>query len=151
MPTEPQLKVSMEQLAADRVSNNARVLERLSADVNDVALMRACMEDTTLGRMTAPRVLEGAGMLADSVHVSPRFGVAQEKSDGSLKVRAIDDFTFSALNAGTAASEKLKCDGLDILSQVMQVSIVTYNKVGKHTHIKRHLLMIFLVGRSCHC
>ena len=85
-PLVPQLEVSMEKLTSGRVHNNARVLERLSADVNADALMKTCVEDAALGRMTEPQVLEGSGMLADSVHVSPRFGVAQEKSDGSLKV-----------------------------------------------------------------
>ena len=150
-PSVPQLEVSMEQLTSDRVLNNARVLERLSADVNADALMKTCLEDAALGRMAEPQVLVGSGMLADSMHVSPRFGVAQEKSDGSLKIRAVDDFTFSFLNAGTAASEKLKCDGLDTLYHVMQVSTVKYSKVRKQTHSNRHLLLFVRVGRNCRC
>ena len=47
-PLVPQLEVSMEQLTSDRVSNNARVLERLSADVNADALMKTCLEDAAL-------------------------------------------------------------------------------------------------------
>ena len=39
--------------------------------------------------------------------------LAGVKSNGELKLRAIDDFTRSSVNAHTRAGEKLKCDTLD--------------------------------------
>ena len=71
------------------------------------------------------------GVLQDEAgqHVSPRFGIEQEKVDGSVKLRAIDDFTFSWLNGHTAASEKLRCDGLDLLFEVMRLQMENGSKV----------------------
>ena len=41
------------------------------------------------------------------------FFLAGVKSNGEPKLRAIDDFTRSEVNAHTRATEKLRCDTLD--------------------------------------
>ena len=43
--------------------------------------------------------------------------------DGRPKYRAVDDFTRSLMNAATAASEKLRCDTLDIFHATLRESV----------------------------
>ena len=42
------------------------------------------------------------------------------KSSGEIKYRAIDDFSRSAINACTVATEKLRCDAIDTFYEVLR-------------------------------
>lgn len=46
--------------------------------------------------------------------------VAGVRSNGEIKLRAIDDFTRSGVNAHTDAAEKLRCDTLDAFFLVLK-------------------------------
>ena len=117
------------QLAAKRSVSNTRVLARLSQDANAEALLQTCHDDAALGRMAPPAPISLEAVDNAAAHLSPRFGVEQEKTDGTVKVRAVDDFTFSCLNANTAATEKLRCDGLDTLLKIMRLMVNKHGKV----------------------
>ena len=45
--------------------------------------------------------------------------VAGTKDDGSIKVRSIDDLTACLVNLCTTVQEKLRCDTLDMLFEVL--------------------------------
>ena len=64
-------------------------------------------EEVASGVATAPRRPR-----ADEPHrpLSRRFGREQMSSDGRMKVRAIDDFTASGINATVSVPEKLRHD-----------------------------------------
>ena len=82
-----------------------------------------------MGRMTAPRVYVPGE--CDDVLLHPRFGVEQEREDGSKKVRPVDNFSWSrhskrkefakasSVNGHVSPSEKLKHDTLDVFAQAM--------------------------------
>ena len=79
-----------------------------------------CLADVACGRMRGPWMLDSF-WYPNSSHLSPRFCVEQGvKESGELKLRAIDDLSFSSLNAATQATEKLRCDTLDGLFEVLR-------------------------------
>ena len=96
--------------------------------------------------MSEPRELEWGELT--SVSLSPRFALEQGsryhvtvavymdwaptlpgvKTDGSAKVRPIDDMTASAINQATSASEKLRYDTLGGL-------VVTLRELANATQV----------------
>ena len=73
-------------------------------DKNAAKLLQLAVDDSKEGRMSVPVSLEMAPL--DEVLLNPRFGVEQLKEDGSIKVRAIDHFSWSpAAHAFGMASE----------------------------------------------
>ena len=75
-------------------------------DPNAEQLMELTLADVALGRMTEPVPYVSAEMA--NVHLSPRFGVEQEKQDGSVKVRPIDHFSWSGGHVGCASKLRRK-------------------------------------------
>ena len=91
--------------------------------------------------MSPPRLIEMSDLA--SVLLSPRFGVAQGafssetfgprstccsfsvltgvKSDGSLKVRPVDDMSVSGVNEATEVLEKSTYDSLDLLFHTLRI------------------------------
>ena len=78
-----------------------------------------CLDDVALGRMEGQTQLQSE--LLDACNLSPRFCIEQgSKADGTPKLRAIDDLSFSNVNASTGGTEKLRCDTLDLLFEVLK-------------------------------
>ena len=104
----------------ETTANNKLVVERLSEDKYADELHTMCLADVACGRMRGPWMLDSL-LYPNSSHLSPRFCVEQGvKESGELKLRAIDDLSFSSLNAATQATEKLRCDTLDGLFEVLR-------------------------------
>ena len=104
----------------ETIANNTAVLERLSEDKYADELHTMCLADVACGRMRGPWMLDSL-LYPNSSHLSPRFCVEQGvKESGELKLRAIDDLSFSSLNAATQATEKLRCDTLDTLFEILR-------------------------------
>ena len=72
------------------VTSNAALLKKLRDDEHSHELLEATHKDATLGRMTTPTKVERCDL--GEVLLHPRFGVAQPKLDGSIKLRAVDHF-----------------------------------------------------------
>lgn len=70
---------SCDELRAQRLTNNLKVLERLREDEHAQSLFATCVADAAKGRMTPPSVAT-AQVLSDFT-VSPRFGVHQGGKD----------------------------------------------------------------------
>ena len=86
--------------------NNDELAASLRQDRNAEQLMAVTLEDAKLQRMTAPIPYNAEEMA--SVHLSPRFGVEQEKADGRTKVRPIDHFSSSGGHEGRASKQRRK-------------------------------------------
>ena len=92
---------------------NAAMIASLREDKHASELLRVTAQDVAAGRM---RDLSKVGDLdLNSVILSPRFGVEQVKSDGSVRVRPIDDLSRSKLNGCTSVAEKFRPEGVDLL------------------------------------
>ena len=84
--------------------SNAILLSQLREDELAHDLLRIAQEDANMGRMTAPLELVGEPPVDLLLH--PRFAVQQAKPDGSVKVRAVDNFSWSP--AETQAGQNMK-------------------------------------------
>ena len=81
-----------------------------------------------MGRMTWPEAVWDDCQHQWLLH--PRFGVVQARVDGSTKLRAIDDFSWSengelaeSVNGHTIPTEKLGHETLDHLAEAMALMV----------------------------
>ena len=84
-------------LGAQCLEHNLALLKSLREDPHSEALLKAACEDAKLGRMTVPRKVTNNDKFLENELLHPRFAAAQEKPDGSVKVRPIDNFSWSAV------------------------------------------------------
>ena len=121
---------SIDELEASCHARNKSLVRQLKDQCHADELMAVTWQDAALGRMTEPQRVEECDLSQVLLH--PRFDVEQLKPDGSLKVRAVDHFSWStrgegretSVNGMTCASEKLAHDTLDDLASAL-VSFVT--------------------------
>ena len=105
------------ELRARCAKQNSEVLKRMREDSKHSAeLWRQTLAEVELGRMTAPKKATAVDLAA--ILLSPRFGAAQTKEDGSTRVRSIDDFSISLVNGAFKPCEKLRYDTVDILFEL---------------------------------
>ena len=143
-PIECDQVKSVEELEASCARSNAELLSELREDEVSSELLRITVEDAKMGRMSEPELLEKSS--TEGLLLNPRFGVVQRRPDGNEKVRAVDNFSWSAhkgdwedgsskshkrakkehsVNRHTAASEKMSHDTLDMLFGVMKLFVAT--------------------------
>ena len=113
----------------DRAASNRALVQELAEDPHAESLLEVTRKEAAIGRMTVPRVYVPCE--CDDVLLHPRFGVEQEREDGSMKVRPVDNFSWSrhskrkqvaktsSVNGHVSPSEKLKHDTLDVFAQAM--------------------------------
>ena len=102
----------LETLLAKAEAKNKELLSRLKPEKHGQHLLKEIMADVEKGRMSAPQTADSLDLKA--VVLSKRFGLEQgTKSDGSVKIRAVDDCTRSDLNETITKTEKMVCDGVD--------------------------------------
>ena len=155
---------NLDELRASCKMSNEALLRELREDSNANALMSLTREDAAMGRMTQPTPV-GMADLSD-VLLNPRFGVEQDKEDGTKKVRAIDHLSWSpgtgsgegatprptkrarkeaSVNGHTAPGEKMKHDTLDMLATAMRQHFASLGcvpgliKVGMVLHVCRRV------------
>ena len=127
---------NINELRSSCESSNKALLQGLRQCSHARALLEQTKKDAALGRMSEPELLADAD--AHALLLNPRFGVEQEKEDGTVKVRAIDHLSWSpstqgaaerpskrrrkeaSLNGHVTASEKLHHDTLDALALAMK-------------------------------
>ena len=116
--TAKQVK-STSDLSSEARGANECLLSSLEEDDNAQFLYEQCVNDAKCHRMSEPVPYEDVD--PDSVCIARRFSVEQGiKSDGSKKIRAVDDETRSGTNPCTGVSEKLFTEGIDKLLVLMQ-------------------------------
>ena len=114
--TEDQLKGSCSK-------RNRKLLRKMRVDPNAAELVAQTKVDASVGRMTEPLPLSSINI--DEVAIASRFSVEQGvRSDGSRKIRAVDDESAAGINPACAASERLKLDGLDKLIALVRHFVV---------------------------
>ena len=129
---------SIDSLVQSIPESNQRLLQELRVDSHSEELLENMREDARKGLMTMPRKVESHVGIEYLLH--PRFGVVQEKSDGTCSCRAIDNLSWAAkldsemlesgwsrrtarkplsINGHTRLAEKLRHDTLDWLVAAM--------------------------------
>ena len=89
------------------LASNAKLLAKLREDPFAKHLMELTRKDAALGRMSEPVPAE-LSQLGDVLLV-PRFGIEQGfKEDGSVKVRAVDNFSWSPAPEESSAKRSKK-------------------------------------------
>ena len=116
--------VQPEALRACAVQRNDALLRSLKEADESCELMDMTYEDARRGRMSWPRVVDQ--LVSEPGLLHPRFAVKQTRPDGTVKLRAVDHFSWSenrqglSVNSETSASEKMRHDTLDKLGEVMK-------------------------------
>ena len=116
----------IEALRAQNYDSNVKVTRNLREGDYGKALHEATVKDAHLGRMSEPRPL--GEQVPTDVRLQPRFGVPQCRPDGSVKLRAVDHFSWAAtrkrlrdsVNGCTRPAEKMGHDTLDVLAGIMK-------------------------------
>ena len=133
-------------LLSDCGRSNKALLDKLKADDYEDELHRLTVEDAKLGRMSWPVPAEECDL--NSIRLCPRFGVEQGlRPDGSTKVRAVDNQSWSAqpenekghfgkkrkkelsVNGHTEVPEEIHHDHIDILMAAMRRFIMLMGMV----------------------
>ena len=126
-----------DNLKKDCGRSNRVLLAKLKADEHEDELQRLTEEDAKLGRMSWPRPAAECDL--ESIRLCPRFAVVQGlKADGTTKIRAIDNLSWSAqppeekgsfgkkrkkelsVNGHTEVPEEIHHDHIDILMSAMR-------------------------------
>ena len=110
------------------------LLAELREDEHAGELLRLTREDADMGRMSWPIPVKEGGV--KECLLCPRFAVRQSKTDGSIKLRAVDNLSWSAgwvkdraamkewsVNGHAVPSEKLKHEALDELCSVLEAFV----------------------------
>lgn len=107
LPRECQPAGSADALQDDCARSNEKLISAMHEDKHANELLAQTLEDANLGRMSYPVPAERCDL--NTVRLHPRFSVEQgTKSDGSLKIRAIDNMSWCA---------KAECDASIRLSK----------------------------------
>ena len=94
-PVEQPAVVPSGILGAQCREHNQALLKALHEDEHSETLLKAACEDAKQGRMTVPSKVADINLSKNLLH--PRFAAVQNKPDGSIKVRPIDNFSWSAI------------------------------------------------------
>ena len=135
-PLDTIVSPGVNHLSSECESLNKSLLSSVREDPHADALMKCVVDDSAKGRMTAPMPACDADLAKMLLH--PRFSAAQEKADGSIKVRPIDHFSYNPLktkglgkmarkrkikeasiNGHCVPSESIHHDHLDVLLATM--------------------------------
>ena len=129
-----ELPVEPDTLLGQCGEHNAKLLKSIRSDALEKQILQCTLEDASKGRMSDP--VPFGSIDTESVRVHPRFGVEQGvKPDGSVKVRPVDHFSWSAttqsrnkrkrdsVNGHTQVQEKMHHDHLDDLCPAIAVFI----------------------------
>ena len=123
-PGEEAALKDVEALRRSCYARNGTLLAALREDAHSTELLENTLNDAKRGRLSQPRPIDECDL--DAVLLHPRFGVVQERCDGSNKLRAIDHFSCAAgksfehsVNGFTGVSEKMTHDTIDDLAAAM--------------------------------
>ena len=133
-PTHRDTVPSIAELKLSCVRSNATLIQELREDKCAEDLLRLTQADADMGRMSVPLPVEECRI--DGILVHPRFGVETWKPDGTRKVRAVDNLSWSAatefvrrpckrvlkaasVNGHVAPAEKLQHQTLDSFVQAL--------------------------------
>ena len=110
------------------MKHNEQLMKVLREDENSEWLFSEAEADARLGRMSAPAVWDGKD---DTCLFHPRFAASQTKPNGSIKLRAVDNFSWSPSDRGkedstngfTVMQEKMTHDTIDSLAEASSLFV----------------------------
>ena len=106
---------SMEDFKAGIPARNAANIERTRNDMG-TRLGNCCYEKTmrevAAGWITTPIPLS---QVEDTIPLTPRYAIEEERGNQTTKIRLIDDFRASGINATTEVEDTNVPDGLDAI------------------------------------
>ena len=101
---------------------NRKLICKLREDEVSGELLRMTCADAAASRMSSPMALSED--VVTSTNLASRFCVNQgEKDDGTIKLRAVDDFSACELNACCRPGERLITEGVDMLFEVCRLLV----------------------------
>ena len=107
------------------VARNARIVRGLREDEFSQELYDLTVADSDLNRMSKPVPFDQAEL--GQASVAPRFAVQQGlRSDGSAKIRPVDDMSSSGVNRCCQPTERLRNDGIDMLMATAQFLFLSF-------------------------
>ena len=110
--------ISVEELFASCLQRNMATLAAVRQDENADILSDEIRKDSEQGRMMGLCDVESQDL--GKILLAKRFSVEQIREDGTRKVRAIDDETSSGANLCTEGGDKISCQSLDALVQMIK-------------------------------
>ena len=127
VPTEVDIVKSVDALQSGCGQSNQALLQRLRQDEYAVELLEITRADAAKGRLTSP--VPAREFDLENVRLHPRFAATKRKADGSVKIRAVDHFSWSeggkaeSVNGHTHPCEKFMHETLDHLASVMALFV----------------------------
>jgi hypothetical protein len=126
-PHEHSAPTSVEALEASIGERNALLASSLSADKHAIALLEQMHAEAEQGWLSHPvRLSSTEAQREAETSCARRFGVEQIRSDGTAKIRAVDDFSESGLNPTVLAMIKLANDSV----KALELAIKSLRKSG---------------------
>ena len=86
--------------------NNEQLFTELRSDEHAEELLRATYADEALGRLFSTKVVSAKDSTLDRVLLHPRFGVAQAREDGSVKVRPVDNMSWGPADRAAVGAQR---------------------------------------------
>jgi hypothetical protein len=130
VPHDYPLADDADELAAQCYERNQELLGSLRADAHEDFLMAQTVADAGLGRMT--EVVPVSQLDLRRVLLSRRFSREQGmKTNGQLKLRAVDDMTGSGVNGCAQPEGKTQTDAIDTLVRcAVLLKVATDREIG---------------------
>lgn len=115
-----------EKLNEEKLVRNSKTIKAMQkVEEEQEKLIEEIRADASLGRMSMPRELSMQDM--ESFLLTRRFGINQGlRSDGTVKIRSIDDMTASGVNDCCEVVQDLRCDSIDRLVDMTKIIRKTY-------------------------
>ena len=120
-PVERAVARPVDEVWRGCAARNAELLKTFSPEKHEQALWDSATADARLHRMSEPQPIDRCAL--ESVLLHPRFSVVQYRKDGSLKIRSVDNLSWSpgkrrradSMNGYTVPGERMSHDTLDDL------------------------------------
>ena len=142
---------SVDSLRDGCASSNRKLLRELREGDHAQELLNVSLGDSELGRLSDLAFVEDFD--TDNVLLHPRFAVAKGKPDGSVKIRAVDHFSWSphhekedSVNGYTFPAEKFKHETLDHLGATMALFVAIVQVLCSFSGRPRLVFVFFMIS-----
>ena len=133
-------------------TSNEALIREMRADPEAETLLECTRADAALGRMTMPVPYKAEEW--KNVLLHPRFSVTQAREDGSVKVRPIDNLSWStgasskaeakagSVNGHVSPTEKLRHDTLDAFAAALCIFVALFGVCPALLKVRRYMCCV---------
>ena len=133
-------------------TSNEALIREMRADPEAETLLECTRADAALGRMTMPVPYKAEEW--KNVLLHPRFSVTQGREDGSVKVRPIDNLSWStgasskaeakagSVNGHVSPTEKLRHDTLDAFAAALCIFVALFGVCPALLKVRRYMCCV---------